>query len=178
MIFDPFNSRLCRDVRNQLGHAMVESFETGSVDPFSKAVNKWKSATHEASVLDYINHRQACFENLFKPLETFNFSNAKIIPMLWNQKLYFECHEWLEEQWLKSSGKTKKGLQALILCAAAYEHQLYNRPESAKKVSKKAISRIREFKNHLPDWVDAKDIINHLTDLSPITFQINGENNV
>lgn len=162
MIFDPFESRLCRDVRNQLGHAMIRAIETGKKDRFTAAVQKWYQKTNQTAVLSYIQDREKSFDRLFKRLEPSGFNGQDMLPLMWQNRLYFECHEYVEKRWLKSSGKYKKGLQALIFSLAALEHRDYGRTDPACRLAEKAVLMIREFDASLPPWADAESIIDQL----------------
>jgi predicted metal-dependent hydrolase len=41
---------------------------------------------------------------------------------LFNRKLYFECHELLEDAWRESRGEEKQFLQGLIMLSVAMYH--------------------------------------------------------
>lgn len=46
---------------------------------------------------------------------------------LFNQSLFYECHDALEPLWLESQGQEKNNLQLMILLAASFHHlQLHN----------------------------------------------------
>ena len=125
MRFDPFESRLCRDIRNRLGHAFVLALQKKDIRPFTEAADPYPTGTTPWPIRDYIRHRQACLTGLIEKIHALQLKpehEGIISLLLWNLELFYEFHEWMEIQWQSASGRNKKAFQALILCAITYEH--------------------------------------------------------
>jgi len=66
--------------------------------------------------------------------------------LLFNEGLYFECHEFLEGVWRKEKGKEKSFLQGLIHSAVAFYHMEYKNYGGAASYLKRGCLRLNEFK--------------------------------
>ena len=64
--------------------------------------------------------------------------------VLFDKGRYFECHELLEEIWLKSEGRKKVLLQGLIQAAAGFHKLKQGQPEGAAKLFAKAAQKLRK----------------------------------
>ena len=62
---------------------------------------------------------------------------------LFDQGQYFECHELLEEIWMKSKGNYKLLLQGLIQAAAGFHKLGAGELEGAKKLFEQALQKLR-----------------------------------
>jgi len=68
---------------------------------------------------------------------------------LFNISKYFECHETLEEIWMRSNPPEKLFLQSLIHFAVAlYHHQRRNAVGAARQLQK----GIRKMEAYVPEW--------------------------
>lgn len=73
-----------------------------------------------------------------------------------NQGLFFECHETLEEIWLEDHGEDRKFYQALIQIAAGYFKLQQNVPAGALKLWSMGLAKIEPYRPvHLGIHVDA-----------------------
>jgi len=61
---------------------------------------------------------------------------------LFNNGLYFECHDALEPLWLNARGEEKTNLQSLILLAAGFHHIQHQNSAGAQSVWKDALTRL------------------------------------
>jgi uncharacterized protein len=66
--------------------------------------------------------------------------------LVFNEGLYFECHEFLEEAWRKEKGEEKSFLQGLIYSAVAFYHVEYKNYGGAARYLKMGCLRLEEFK--------------------------------
>ena len=171
MIFNPFENRLCRDIRNDLGHGFVKAVAANDITPFYTALLPYQSKTTMDHISTYIRHRKTCLEIIFKHLGAgpVQPDDNRLIPLfLWNLELFFEFHEWLEQKWTTAQGNKKKALQALILAAVTYEQLEYGRKIPAKKVASKAVLLFKEHGNLIPAVFDADAFILKLKALDPV----------
>lgn len=168
MRFNPFENRLCRDIRNALGSEFIKAIKTNDIRPFQTSANTYLAQKNGKPVNDYIDHRKRCLIKFFDPeqfsqVQTNDFHVVSVI--LWNLELFFEFHEWIEIKWLHAHGDIKKALQALILSAIVYEHLRYDRNDSAKKLALKALKLFRLYENHIPEPFDIELFISSLLNL-------------
>lgn len=61
---------------------------------------------------------------------------------LFNEGLYFECHEALESIWLLAEGVEKERLHALILAAVSLHHLCNGNLKGAQSVGSRAIAKL------------------------------------
>lgn len=162
MIFDPFESRLCRDIRNDLGAGFVKSVQQRSFTPFHSSLDKFQNYIDRKPTGTYIKNRFTLLHNIINQIETNEprIENVfSILQWFWDHQLFYEFHEWVEELWQIENGNSKKALQALILAAVACEQHHYNRVSPARKLSDKAIKKFYQFGSYLPEIMDANDFI-------------------
>jgi predicted metal-dependent hydrolase len=69
----------------------------------------------------------------------------KIGVMLFNGGFFFECHEYLEEIWLKEKGREKPFLKGLIHACVAFYHLEYENIRGTGNYLKRSYSRLKEF---------------------------------
>ena len=85
-----------------------------------------------------------------------------------NEQLFFECHETLEEIWLEEQGEDRKFYQGLIQVAAGYFKLQQRVPAGALKLWRTGIEKLEPY---APVFlgVDVETLIGavrrHLTDL-------------
>lgn len=161
MSFNPFENRLDRDLRNDLGSALCKSIESGTTDRFEQTRADYLKKDLGRERRAYIEKRTTALEKILNLMEDRMPGPEKtdqVSWLLWKEGLYFEFHEWMETQWRLANGPRKKAFQALILIAVACEHLQYRRVEPAKKLARKALERLGRYSDDLPAWVDLKDL--------------------
>ena len=62
--FNPFESRLCRDIRNNLAHGFIKSIQTGDIMAFLSAKKAYDPESLSPSLNSYILHRTDCMEKV------------------------------------------------------------------------------------------------------------------
>jgi len=70
---------------------------------------------------------------------------VKIGVKLFNNGFFFECHEYLEEIWLKEKGREKSFLKGLIHACVAFYHLEYENIKGTENYLKRSYSRLKEF---------------------------------
>ena len=139
MIFSPFENRLCRDIRNDLAKSFLEALQDCSMAPVDCTILTLKQQELAPWHLDYIDNRLARYQNILSHLESIPAEIFTTACLLWDQALFFECHEWLEPFWIQASGNEKKLIQAMIRAAATYVLLEAGREAGAKKSAEKAL---------------------------------------
>jgi len=176
MLFDPFEKRNCRDIRNNLGTFFVKAIQTRQIQLFQTCIKPQLTKDSENHIKDYIQNRMDCLEKILIQMETFEIQPDNLFSIaviLWNHKLFFEFHEWLEKKWLTAEGHYKKALQAMILAAVVYELLLYKRVLPAKKVAAKAVLIFKQQRDRIPVPFDPDLFIRKLTALDPVPPKFN-----
>lgn len=164
--FDPFGNRICRDIRNQLSEKFIQAIGTGDIQPIIKTAEYFLNQSLEPYMRDYINNRLQLYRTIVQQVESSQKTIQNMIALeLWNNKLFFEFHELLEKDWMRSTGADKKVLQALIMSAGTYMLLNSGRTSGAIKMASKAIEGLKEYKNMIPKCFDADLLIRKLSTL-------------
>ena len=172
MIFDPFENRLCRDIRNQLSQNFLTAIQTKDTSIFLSAASTQKQKTLDPSQINYIDDRIKRYKMVLGQMDPLDQSNTgpdtayPIARLLWDQHLFFECHEWLEPFWIEASGPEKKALQAIIRAAGAHVLFESNRLSGAEKSAQKAIALLQEYKAQIPALFKPNQLIQTLKNLT------------
>jgi len=168
--FDPFESRLCRNVRNGLGQALLAALPDGDLPAVLDRARAVVPAGADSAVRRYVATRIEKYRVLFNALPAAGqpaTDEWTIAQYLWDQALFFECHEWLEGVWRQREGATQKMVQALIWAAGAYSHLEYSRIEAAAKLAARAVRALAQYRAQVPAQFDADILIDKLADLDP-----------
>jgi hypothetical protein len=166
MSFSPFENRLCRDIRNRLSQSFLAAIGEKSMDPVRKTVLALEQQTLAPWHTAYIDNRLTRYQTILtlESLPTDRFTTACL---LWDQALFFECHEWLEPFWIQAEGSEKKLIQALIRAAATYVLLEAGRKSGAKKSAKKALAFLSANSSAIPSVFKAGPLILALKSLDP-----------
>ncbi len=165
MIFDPFENRLCRNIRNDIGYGFVKSVQQRSLAPFNSALKKYHNNADNPPFKSYINHRLTLVKKILMQIDSGRLKTVNefsILMFVWSHQLYYEFHEWVEELWLPANGNYKKSLQGLIFASVALEHHQYNRQIPAQKLSIKAIAKLERHGLLLPELINTEVIVDAL----------------
>lgn len=169
MGFAPFKNRLCRDIRNLLSNSFLEALGKERMDPVCKTALALKEKTLDPWHINYIDNRLARYQIVLTQLNP----GPEIYTTacrIWDQSLFFECHEWLEPFWMKAKGNEKKLIQALIRAAATYVLLEAKRTSGAKKSAEKALAFLRVNRSAIPPIFKPDSLIsalNHLESPAP-----------
>ena len=169
--FDPFLNRLCRNIRNELSESLIETIHCGNVGPSYALAEQYLSEHAEPFINSYINSRIRCYEAIITQIRSANIQVHEtyiIALLLWDQELFFEVHEWLENKWHDSEGTEKMILQALIRAAGTYLHLEYGRNEGAKKMAAKAVASLIRYKAFVPVFFNLEVLVAKLKAVDPV----------
>jgi hypothetical protein len=168
--FDPFESRLCRNIRNELSVSLMKAIHNGDLGSSYTVVEKYMSEGIEPFINNYINNRIVRYKAIVTQIQTANIQIHEtyiIALLLWDQELFFEVHEWLEKKWRNSQGTEKIILQALIRAAGTYMHLECGRHMGAKKMASKAVETLIRYKESIPVF-NVEQLIAKLKSLDPV----------
>ncbi len=170
--FDPFNIRLCRDIRNNLSDAFMKALKLGTMKPANEAAAAFDQMNLAPICNDYINNRLTGYQKALAASTTSNLNDSGNIYLtashIWNQELFFEVHDYLEQCWMKSSGDEKLILQALIRAAGTYVHLEQGNTKGARGMADKAIPPLLRLRDKIPEWINLDLLVNKLRNLDPI----------
>ena len=169
--FDPFQDRLCRDIRNDLSQGLMAVLRSAEIGGLDSTVARYRARSLDPVQSDYLDERLARYQRVLAEIKTAWISKDDtygIAVLLWDQGLFFEVHEWLEAKWLVAGGPEKKLLQALIRAAGTYVHLGAGRLDGAQKMACRAVSTLTALKAMVPGVIDVDLLIAKLTVLDPV----------
>lgn len=152
--FNPFENRPDRDVRNLLGSAFIDALLKGDPALVAQAVSSLEQEKMSDSVRMYIKQRSGRYTEIWAQISAHPALAADIYALaglLWDESLFFECHEWLEQNYRTLQGQEKKILQAMIRTAGTFELLAYNRKKAAASVASKAVAVLEEHFLQVPE---------------------------
>ena len=167
--FNPFESRLCRTVRNTLGQSLLAAITAGEMESISRVVHAYAPA--ETVINNYVTKRQVRYRAVVEEMGSAGIQAGDtwdIALLLWNQALFFECHEWLETIWGRKAGAEKEMIQAMIWSAGAYSHLEYGRTDAAGKLAARAIGVLKRHRERVPELFDVDVLVSKLEALDPV----------
>lgn len=161
--FNPFEIRRCRDIRNRLGSAMIDSIRRGHLEPARRAASAVEPKDERDD--EFVENRLSRYETVLEEIRIQGIAPGDVYPiadLLWHQGLFFECHEWLEQNWQVVHGLEKQVLQALIRSAGACELFAYGRINGAVRTASKALTVLIRNRENIPPGVDIQPQIDRL----------------
>jgi uncharacterized protein len=163
-IFNPFEDRLSRDLRNELSEGLAVAIETGNANPLAETVGKYRQQPLAECYRTYLEDRFSRYE---KALTTITPNIADPIHrglILWDLGLFFEVHEVLEHAWYTAEGAMKLTLQALVRAAGVYIKREYGYYDSAARIAEKAVPVLAENRSLLIGYFHPDQLITALLD--------------
>jgi hypothetical protein len=163
--FDPFTHRLSRDIRNSLSSAFSDtlcSLDTGALE---RCETTWLQTGLPDAMAAYISNRMQRYNRVIDHIRTHRISDARRQALLaWNERLFFEVHEVLEDLWHPATGALRKALQGLILAAGIGEHLHYGQSSAAQRLARRADQLLRTHREQLAFINNLDDLLDWLQD--------------
>lgn len=166
-IFNPFEDRLCRDIRNDLSESILEVISSHSIEPARQAADRYLVQELEPVYTTYIHSRLERYASALTQLEPDSQNGLVLAARLWDLRLFFEVHEVLEPEWMTATGDTKLLLQGLIRAAGVYINLELGYHARAAKISSKTTPVLRQFQDVLDRDLRADTLISALETLAP-----------
>jgi hypothetical protein len=168
-IFDPFNDRLSRDIRNSLTEAFVASLKQKDSSHYKNLSRQWLAKEPGLLYNEYIQHRLQSYDFVFDFIRHNHIDSARLQALtLWNQRLFFEVHDLLEDIWHKTEGDEYQAIKGLIQAAGVYVHMESNHREAVKRLAAKSVVLIRNYAHRLGFISNLSALINALETCDPV----------
>ena len=166
--FDPFNNRLCRNVRNALSENFKTVLEQKKMQPVRHVAGFFLNDPLPSCVRTYIDQRLAAYERVLTNVLNHQLDDPlEIAVAIWDQHLFFETHEYLEQHWMAAHGGEKKLLQAIIRAAGAYVHLEQGNLNGARRIAAKAVAVLEVHQDQLSPYADPRLLLDKLRSLDP-----------
>jgi hypothetical protein len=142
-IFDPFNDRLSRDIRNTLSTALVGDLSGDGRLGLQDVARRWLVEARDAAYQTYIHQRMAAYDRVLRQVQSDGVKDPCLqAVVLWNAGLFFEVHELLESVWLGTAGKQRKALGGLIQAAGVFVHRGRSHHKAAQGLAQRALKNL------------------------------------
>jgi hypothetical protein len=159
-LFDPFNSRLARDIRNSLSKSFIQALAEKDISLYQRCGAGYMQQKLEPGYAEYIETRLAKYENAYAIIEQKNLREVLQQALIfWDNGLYFEMHELLEPAWKEAEGDRRKALQGLIRAAGMKIHAQSNNMKAALSMGAKAMADLITYSSELRDCVGVESIL-------------------
>jgi len=166
--FDPFANRQCRDVRNALSEGFKDALDQRKMQPVRRIAVFFQDEELPPVVRTYIDKRLAAYEQVLADIRKVQAPDPlDVAVLIWNRRLFFETHEYLEQFWMAAAGDEKRLLQALIRAAGAYVHLEQGNLAGARRIADKAIAGLERLKDRLAPHADPHLLLDKLRRLDP-----------
>ncbi len=144
-IFDPFNDRTSRDIRNTLSTAFIVEL-TGAEGPSIDTVAKrWLDRAKEPVYGNYIRQCTSRYGQVIRQARRLQCRDPRFLTaLLWNAGLFFELHELLESIWQETRGQERTALKGLIQAAGVYVHRRHGNFCAATGLAERARRNLEE----------------------------------
>lgn len=157
--FDPFNSRLARDIRNTLSKSFLHSLKDNNRKIFQLSTAEYLKQELEPVYEKYIITRLKTYEEVFAIIARDRLDDVlQQATIFWDHGLYFEMHELLEPVWIKAEGGMRRALQGLIRAAGSKIHLESSNTAAAASMGAKALADLEEFGDALAGFTKCKAI--------------------
>ena len=148
--FDPFNSRLARDIRNTLSKTFLHALKDQDEKIFEKCVTDYLKQDLEPVNERYVKNRLEKYEEVFAIIQKEKREDVlQQAVVFWDYGLYFEMHEILEPAWIAAKGGRRKALQGLIRAAGMKIHGESNNMKAAVSMGSKALADLEKYSGEL-----------------------------
>ncbi|MEJ2168365.1 MAG: DUF309 domain-containing protein, partial [Desulfobacterales bacterium] len=158
-VFDRFNDRLARDIRNSLSESFVDALTKLDQSEYQAAARKLLAGNLPDVYADYIKDRLERYARIFGEINANGISDAKIqVLVIWNHGLFFEVHDHLERLWQEADGDDYQALKGLIQAAGVYIHLTLNHRQAAERLAIKSSARMQKYA-HCLTFIDNLNLL-------------------
>ena len=138
-IFDPFNDRLARDIRNSLSSALISELTGDRAGAVLQTADQWERKGLSPVYREYIRETRGRYLQVGNDIHKSGIQAPRLqAVLLWNAGLFFEVHELLETLWHLARNTEHTALKGFIQAAGVYVHSLRGKPQAAVALAAKA----------------------------------------
>ena len=161
--FDPFSSRLARDIRNNLSKSFIRALAQKDASIFQQSASAFRKQ-HLDPVYDrYIAARLEKYEKAYGLIDNNKQGDAlQQAATLWDLELYFEMHEILEPEWQQAEGERRRALQGLIRAAGMKILIANNRGKGAARMGVKALADLQRYGKELNGFSNREAVLTEI----------------
>jgi hypothetical protein len=95
---------------------------------------------------DYIGDRLLRYQHVFNAFQAGGMNDPlQQAVIIWNQRLFFEFHDYLEPHWKAATGDQRQVLKGLIKAAGVYIHLEQHHRQAAKSLAMKSYQLLRKY---------------------------------
>jgi len=166
--FDPFNSRLSRDIRNTLAKSFVDALLRLDDSLYRRAAGNWLAGNLDDESTGYIHDRLKRYDRALNQIKENRIKDAKLQALIiWNHGLFFEVHEHLERIWQTTTGDEYQALKGVIQAAGVYIHLKFNHRAPAETLAVKSSNRLQKYSDCLTFIANLNLLLDKLNNLDP-----------
>jgi len=152
--FDPFRSRLARDIRNNLAKSFLQALAEKDASVFHRCGAAYLQQHPGPGYAGYVKSRLAKYKEAFAMIEQGQSREVlQQAAIFWDLELYFEMHELLELEWKAAGGERRMALQGLIRAAGMKIHAENNNFTAAANMGAKALAAVVKYRQELVGFV-------------------------
>lgn len=167
-IFEPFQDRLSRDIRNDLSSAFSQALAEGDLSPVEALTGSLLTRDLAPFYRDYITSRLERYRQAFAQIRVGCRDPFWQGLVLWDQRLFFEVHEVLEHAWYHAQGERKLVLQAMIRAAGFYIKLEFGYTRQAAKMADKARYVLETNIDSLREYFAPEELLSALALRNPL----------
>ena len=174
-VFDPFNDRLSRDIRNTLAEAFVDALAQKQPSGYRMVAQQWLTRQLAAEYQNYIQDRLTRYDGVLDQIAACRLDEARLQALIiWNHGLFFEFHDHLERIWQRTSGDEHQALKGLIKAAGVYIHMEHGHRQAAESLARKSLKLILTYSHHLQFITNLDILVENLK--NPDSFPLKLDN--
>ncbi|MBA3004883.1 MAG: DUF309 domain-containing protein [Desulfurivibrio sp.] len=167
-LFEPFQDRLSRDIRNDLSEALLPALNKNTLAPVRTVAQGYLQKGLAAPYVAYIETRLARYATALDLLARSGREDALTRGLvLWDLELFFEVHEVLEQAWHGARGAEKEILQALIRAAGFYIKGEFGYVTGGAKMAARAVTALEKNQQACTGF-DLDILLQSLRNLDPV----------
>ena len=166
-VFDPFQDRLSRDIRNDLSSAFSHALAEGDLASIETLARSLLARDLSSCYHDYVFSRVERYHRAFDLIRSGDNDVFRQGFILWDLQLFFEVHEVLEHAWYHAQGEKKLLLQAMIRAAGVYIKLEFGYGRQAKKMAERALPVLEKNVETLRRYFPPQEFLTALRTLDP-----------
>jgi hypothetical protein len=164
-IFDPYEDRTARDIRNRLSVAFVKAVRSGDLGELLSAAERICPPETGRVYCAFANDRMNQYRHAFETIQAAGTADPIFqAVVLWNEGLFFEVHEILESIWNDSQRWRKDALRGWIQAAGVYIHRQRKANRAADRLAARAAAHLKAHRRELSEIANIEELVEALSD--------------